>query len=225
MTATPSPYTMEEQPTSPGRAFLARAFAHWCAVEWGFSDAEVAAALDGSPEADPEVRRKVESGARLIGEVIAAGRMRTWARPVGGGVPERMTADLWELDDFRHRMSTSAVALGRPFDVEAPRSHWIFVELEDFNQLVEESIGVARPRGKTQQHQHGSPAEDIGSEPGRAKPERLLRLPEVTSRTGLSRSTIYDRMASGRFPAKVPMAGNITVWRESEIEEWLASPR
>jgi predicted DNA-binding transcriptional regulator AlpA len=31
-------------------------------------------------------------------------------------------------------------------------------------------------------------------------PIRFLRLPEVLERTGLSRSTIYVRLAEGRFP-------------------------
>jgi len=32
-------------------------------------------------------------------------------------------------------------------------------------------------------------------------------------------------MEAGRFPPTVPMSGNIAVWRESELEAWLAGPR
>ena len=51
-------------------------------------------------------------------------------------------------------------------------------------------------------------------------PGRFLRLPEVMARTGLSRSTIYVRLAQGRFPRPVSLGGRAVGWIESEIEEW-----
>ena len=35
------------------------------------------------------------------------------------------------------------------------------------------------------------------------QPERIIRLKTVLSRTGLSRSTIYRKIAEGTFPAQV----------------------
>jgi len=35
------------------------------------------------------------------------------------------------------------------------------------------------------------------------RPERLLRLPAVAARLGMSRSWIYDEIAAGRFPRPV----------------------
>lgn len=52
-------------------------------------------------------------------------------------------------------------------------------------------------------------------------PVRFLRLPEVLVRTGLSRSTIYVRLAEGRFPRPVPLGSRAVGWIESEIEEWI----
>jgi len=53
-------------------------------------------------------------------------------------------------------------------------------------------------------------------------PIRFLRLPEVIERTGLSRSTIYVRLAAGCFPRPVALGGRAVGWIEAEIEEWVA---
>ena len=50
---------------------------------------------------------------------------------------------------------------------------------------------------------------------------RLLRLPEVQSRTGLSRTAIYQRRLAGRFPRAVPLGTRCVGWIESEIDEWV----
>ena len=53
-------------------------------------------------------------------------------------------------------------------------------------------------------------------------PTRFLRLPEVMERTGLSRSTIYVRLAAGCFPRPVALGMRAVGWIEAEIEEWVA---
>ena len=52
-------------------------------------------------------------------------------------------------------------------------------------------------------------------------PTRFLRLPEVLVRTGLSRSTIYVRLAAGCFPQPVSMGGRAVGWIEAEVDEWV----
>ncbi len=52
-------------------------------------------------------------------------------------------------------------------------------------------------------------------------PTRFLRLPEVMERTGLSRSTIYVRVAAGRFPQPVALGGRAVGWIEAEVDEWV----
>ncbi len=52
-------------------------------------------------------------------------------------------------------------------------------------------------------------------------PVRFLRLPEVLSRTGLSRSTIYVRLDQGRFPRPVSLGARAVGWLESEVDEWI----
>ena len=51
---------------------------------------------------------------------------------------------------------------------------------------------------------------------------RLLRLPQVKSATGLSKSTIYSRIAEGRFPKQVPLGPRLVVWVESDIQNWIS---
>jgi len=49
----------------------------------------------------------------------------------------------------------------------------------------------------------------------------ILRLPAVKARTGLSRSTIYLRVAESTFPKPVSLGGRAVGWVESEIQQWL----
>ncbi|MGE3601584.1 MAG: helix-turn-helix transcriptional regulator [Dehalococcoidia bacterium] len=49
----------------------------------------------------------------------------------------------------------------------------------------------------------------------------ILRLPAVKERTGLSRSTIYLRVAQGTFPGPVSLGGRAVGWLEAEIQAWL----
>jgi prophage regulatory protein len=52
----------------------------------------------------------------------------------------------------------------------------------------------------------------------------VLRRKQVETRTGLSRSTIYARIASGQFPRPIDLGGGRAVgWLESEIDAWLQS--
>jgi len=49
----------------------------------------------------------------------------------------------------------------------------------------------------------------------------ILRLPDVKASTGLSRSTIYLRVAEGTFPKPVRLGGRAVGWLEAEVQEWL----
>lgn len=49
----------------------------------------------------------------------------------------------------------------------------------------------------------------------------ILRLPTVKARTGLSRSTIYLRVAEGSFPPPVSLGGRAVGWIEAEVNDWL----
>lgn len=49
----------------------------------------------------------------------------------------------------------------------------------------------------------------------------ILRLPSVKQRTGLSRSSIYLRMANNEFPASISLGGRAIGWLEQDIDEWI----
>ncbi len=51
---------------------------------------------------------------------------------------------------------------------------------------------------------------------------KLLRLPQVKQATGLSKSTIYARIAEGTFPKQIPLGPRLVVWVESDIHNWIA---
>ena len=50
---------------------------------------------------------------------------------------------------------------------------------------------------------------------------KILRLPDVKESTGLSRSTIYLRIAEGSFPKPVNLGGRAVGWLELDIQHWL----
>lgn len=52
----------------------------------------------------------------------------------------------------------------------------------------------------------------------------LLRLRDVCEIVGLSRSTIYSRMADGRFPTPLRVSGRAMRWRTSDVAAWVRSP-
>ncbi len=50
----------------------------------------------------------------------------------------------------------------------------------------------------------------------------IVRRKEVESRTGLSRSAIYERIQSGDFPRPVNLGAKAVGWVEAEVEDWIA---
>lgn len=49
----------------------------------------------------------------------------------------------------------------------------------------------------------------------------LERLPKVQTRTGLSRSEIYRRIAAGTFPAPIKLGERASAWPEHEVTAWI----
>jgi prophage regulatory protein len=56
------------------------------------------------------------------------------------------------------------------------------------------------------------------------QPDRIIRFDTVRACTGLSRSTIYRKIAEGTFPAQLKISINGAGWRESDINRWIADP-
>lgn len=224
------PYDLDGAPSSSGRVLLSRAFTHYCLLHWGIDETEIPAALDGSGR-----RHDVDAvggAANLLGHVFSNGGARTSARPFGGGPSIPLDPQHWELDDHRPRFLSSSLNLRQPWDHDADPTHWIFVDTDDWNQILEASCAdVARP----QRHQPtaakpiAADAVPAGGEGPTVASEgrdglRLVRMPEVKARTGLARSTIYKKVGNGTFPKPVT-TGSFLAWREAAVDEWLADPR
>ena len=49
---------------------------------------------------------------------------------------------------------------------------------------------------------------------------RFIRLPDVKTITGLSRSTIYKKIAANDFKKQIAVGSNSVVWVKHQIDEW-----
>ena len=62
---------------------------------------------------------------------------------------------------------------------------------------------------------------------------RFIRLPEVLSRTGFGRTSIYRKMEDGSFPKSLKLGGppkdpnefdsRAIAWIEEEVDQWIES--
>lgn len=53
--------------------------------------------------------------------------------------------------------------------------------------------------------------------------QSILRRRQVEVRTGLSRSTIYERVRAGTFPAPLQLGiGKAVGWLESDVDRWIS---
>lgn len=51
--------------------------------------------------------------------------------------------------------------------------------------------------------------------------KQALRLPQVLSKTGLSRSNLYRLVARGQFPKGFKLSERTVVWDEAQVDGWL----
>jgi len=51
----------------------------------------------------------------------------------------------------------------------------------------------------------------------------FLRRPQVEIRTGLKRSTIYQRIKDGTFPKPVRIGPRAVAWLETDVSQWQAA--
>jgi prophage regulatory protein len=51
--------------------------------------------------------------------------------------------------------------------------------------------------------------------------KKLLRLPEVQTATGLSRSAIYDMASRGHVPSPIKIGPRASAWVGVEVDAWI----
>ena len=52
---------------------------------------------------------------------------------------------------------------------------------------------------------------------------RFIRMPDLRSKVGLSKSQIYKLIQQGDFPKPIKLGDKIAVWTNSEVEEWMSA--
>jgi prophage regulatory protein len=50
---------------------------------------------------------------------------------------------------------------------------------------------------------------------------QLIRITEVSKKTTLAKSTIWLKIAQGKFPAPAKLSPAISVWKETDINDWI----
>ena len=74
---------------------------------------------------------------------------------------------------------------------------------------------------------------NTNSKPTPKQKHRFIRLPEVMSRTGYGRTSIYRKMEDGSFPQSIKLGGppldpslfdsRAIAWLEEEVDQWIES--
>ncbi|MBT5434749.1 MAG: AlpA family transcriptional regulator, partial [Rhodospirillaceae bacterium] len=57
----------------------------------------------------------------------------------------------------------------------------------------------------------------------RSMTRRMLRVKQVCAQGGFSRSTLYNKIKAGDFPAPIEIGPNAVGWPAHEIDAWVAS--
>jgi prophage regulatory protein len=52
--------------------------------------------------------------------------------------------------------------------------------------------------------------------------DKILRKRAVLEKTGLSNSTLYDRISKELFPKPISLGGRAVGWLQTELEAWIA---
>ena len=56
--------------------------------------------------------------------------------------------------------------------------------------------------------------------------DTLLRIKQVTERTGISKTTLYNWIKEGKFPKAIHVQGSrMSSWPSSDIDEWIAEQK
>ena len=50
---------------------------------------------------------------------------------------------------------------------------------------------------------------------------KVLRLPAVTAKVGLSRSSLYAAIADGCFPKSISLGARAVGWLEADVDAWI----
>ena len=240
-----SPYEGRNAIFSSGRKALTAAFGDLVQSRVGFPAyelAEIFAAPKDEGENDA-ARDLVRLDAEMMARAFASGRLACFARPLGGGEVQPIDADLWEVDEPLLRFATGALNLEQWADPDAPLTHRLFVDIEQFdswlaalkplgplNSRQVEEIIDPQLRARRSVAMHKVQAESSSSDE-QLKPVAaplnppgvgpvLLTIQEVSKLTTRSKSTIYQAEKDGTFPQRLKL-GSSSRWKKDEVIAWI----
>lgn len=52
---------------------------------------------------------------------------------------------------------------------------------------------------------------------------KLLRISDVANKTTLAKSTLWSKISKGQFPKPIKISPAISVWKESDVDDWIES--
>lgn len=55
--------------------------------------------------------------------------------------------------------------------------------------------------------------------------DRLLKLPEVIDKTGISKTSIARKEEAGEFPKRIKLGPRSVAWSETEINAWIQASK
>ena len=98
----------------------------------------------------------------------------------------------------------------------------ILAFMDAHDQVYEDQVSSrSRPRGDPSFRSTRDSLVTKAIEQDMEAPARVLPLPGVEARTGLSRSTIYVRVDNGSFPKPIRLGARAIGWIESEVDQWI----
>ena len=101
---------------------------HWETVWWEFEF--INSELDGAEQ-------RVPIAASHLVLLAQNGRLKTYARPKGGGETLPLDPALWEIDSGLPRLASCSINPDAPLDPSAPGTHWIFVDQVDLDREMQ----------------------------------------------------------------------------------------
>ncbi len=54
-------------------------------------------------------------------------------------------------------------------------------------------------------------------------PNTVLRMPKTSAKSGLSKPSIYRKVADGTFPKPIKLGKRAIGWLEKDIEDWISN--